>query len=186
VPSKNETYQYKMLSDEALAKFRIFCAAGRFPRTDGAYDSRPRYASDQREPPVDDMVELIRRLCAENRRLKGVASDAAAPTGDYADIPRELSEFIKELPTALPPEIYERWRGRLSALVARTAELVRAVNAAINERADGDQPPPFEGRPKRAGGVAGDDKPAWSRLLPDPEASRERMHANMSRINVIG
>ena len=40
MPSKNETQQFKMLSDQALAEFRIFCAAGRYPRPDGAHDAK--------------------------------------------------------------------------------------------------------------------------------------------------
>jgi hypothetical protein len=43
MPSKREVAEYRLLSDEALQKFKIFCAAGRLPRPDkltkGAFDS---------------------------------------------------------------------------------------------------------------------------------------------------
>jgi hypothetical protein len=51
MPSKREVEEYKLLSDEALQKFRIFCAAGKFPRPDqktrGAFDQALRMARDE-------------------------------------------------------------------------------------------------------------------------------------------
>ena len=35
----NTTEQYKLLSDDALAKFKIFCAAGKLPSPKGAFDA---------------------------------------------------------------------------------------------------------------------------------------------------
>jgi hypothetical protein len=126
------------------------------------FDANLNELPKAKAPPVDDMVRFIGKLLKERRRI---ALDAT--TGDYADIPTELAKFRDELPTHLPPEIYERWKKRFVDLIGRTAELVKAVNAAINERANGasDQPPPFEGKPQRGGEpLAADSGKPWSRV----------------------
>jgi hypothetical protein len=108
-------------------------------------------------------------------------SDAA--TGDYADIPTELTKLRDELPTYLPPEIYQRWQKRFVDLIGRTEALVKAVNSAVNERVNGatDQPPPFEGRPTRGGEPLAADN-AMRRIGQDGFAPRAPLQETLARL----
>jgi hypothetical protein len=59
MPTRNETKQFKMLSEEALAKFKIFCAAGKYPRPAGAYDAA---IAQEYEAPDDEISERLMQL----------------------------------------------------------------------------------------------------------------------------
>ena len=51
------TTRYMMFSDDALAKFRGFCAAAGFANPQGAFDSKPKFARDQILARLDDLPE---------------------------------------------------------------------------------------------------------------------------------
>lgn len=185
MPSKNETYQYKMLSDQALAKFRIFCAAGKLPTPDGAYDAKPKFARDQ--APVDDMVALIAKLLDENKRLKSMASDQDPDRNDKHDELMADLVALKDLLEAKQGNLGQEELKQALALIGHWVTGNANVNRETSPVGDEDQPPMFEGRPRRDGGLAADAKP-WARLIErdDWQASRQRMLKHMSRIQNLG
>lgn len=176
--------QYKMFSDEAVSKFREFCAVAGFnqPNPEGAFDAKPRYARDA--APVDDMARLIGNLLADNAKLRrGMATDHLVEPFD--DVTDDLAKLKSILAAHMPPNAYEDAKKTIEVVIQRVSELVKVAHSAMNKAGSADQPPPFGGRPRREGGLGEDSKPAWSRLLPDADASWERMHKNMSRIGHV-
>jgi hypothetical protein len=76
MPSRNEVQQYRLLSDQALQEFKIFCAAGRLPKPDkltqGAFDS----LSPQ-------LKSRLAQLTPKQKREVAIALDAGEdPNGD--------------------------------------------------------------------------------------------------------
>jgi hypothetical protein len=192
--------QYKMFSDEAVAKFRSFAVAAginqRHPQ--GAFDAKPKFARDQAVP-VEALTQLIEKLLAENTALKkrGMATDAAPLPQESDDVLQKIGKLSDILGAFLTPDKCEEARGIIAEAAGRITQLQKAVNTFINAQANGagddDQPPPFEGRPQRDGGLGQDSFrerfPMAKRIGmsgASPRGTRDRMIKNMSRINVIG
>ena len=88
MPSKNEVEQYKLLSDQALREFKIFCAAGRLPKPDnltkGAFDSLS-----------SELKSRLAQLTPKQKREVAIALDAGEdPNGDL-DVKKFATKLLE-------------------------------------------------------------------------------------------
>jgi hypothetical protein len=158
-PSRAEVEQYKGLSDEALAKFRIFCAAGRFPKPDGANDTKPRRGS----------------LAADD-----------AQTGTIDDITEALTSLRATAAAFMPPDAFENVRTVVENIVGRIRALQDECNALRNKATLGDIDQQRVGAlgqdsvSKNTSRISHDGSAFYDNGVFD------RLRRNMSRIGVIG
>lgn len=137
MPSKNEVRQFKMFSDQALQEFKIFCARGRLPVPDGAHDSKPKYARDQKEPPVDALVGLIEKLVADNARLKRMVTDRKIARDDYEapqdDVSKGLIDLLELLKQTMKPADYTKAEIAVSRLMEQSKQRIAEHHSELNE-----------------------------------------------------
>ena len=98
----NTTQQYKMLSDEALAKFKIFCAAGKLPSPKGAFDAARRRSNvmaydaageDPNEIPHQILELLAGKLSDDD--LRTVKELLMIEAGEELPVMKEAKQMAK-------------------------------------------------------------------------------------------
>ena len=158
MPSKREVEEYKMLSDEALQRFRIFCAAGKYPRPDhksqGAFDQARRMAHDEN---IDhgtlrtllqeiedqfggDAAGEFMKFC--HKRWPGSMGDV---TGDFADEDADENE-----------DPWRSWRRGGGGEVEAQDDVFNSSEAGGQASRPG--PAPFFGQPQPGGKLRGYDR----------------------------